>query len=67
VNAQNLKRCGFGDNDIQALKQAFREIFNGENLEPNVKAIKRYLKRSDTNRHIRKLIESLQSAGPGRP
>ncbi len=61
VNSQKLKRCGFGDDDIRALKDAFHDIFNGgEQLAPA--ALEEFARRDDLNPQVRKLIEALQSA-----
>lgn len=65
VNSQKLKRCGFGDEDIRALKDAFHDIFNGgEQLAPA--ALEEFARRDDLNPHVRKLIEALQGAQPGK-
>lgn len=64
VNAHKLKRCGFDDKDIQALKEAFREIFNGD--DPNAQAVDEFAARGDLNPHVRHLVESLQASAKGR-
>jgi len=61
VNTQNLKRCGFCDDDIQALKDAFREIFNGQCEGPNEQAIARMLAETNLNPRIRRLIDAIQA------
>ncbi len=67
VNAENLRRCGFGDGDIRALKEAFRELYNGTGGGPEPDAMQRLARRGDLNPHVRRLVESLQSsAGDGR-
>ena len=60
VNTQNLKRCGLGEEDIQALKQAFHEIFNGEDLHPNEEAIQKISRSPKANPHVLKLLETLR-------
>ncbi len=64
VNAENLRRCGFGDRDIRALKDAFREMYNGAGGRPNAKAVARLLERTDLNPHVLRAVEALRgSAG----
>ena len=50
VNTENLKRCGFGDDDIRCLKQAYRELFAGGKIHADV--LKRLL--DDENIHVRR-------------
>lgn len=64
VNTEGLKRCGFGEDDIRALKEAFREIFNGEGATPDEEALAR-LSDSAANPHVRRLVQVLQ-AGRGK-
>lgn len=59
VNSENLRRCGFGDGDIRALKSAFRELFNGGAEEPDPAAMERLRTREEVNPHVRHLIEYL--------
>ena len=63
VNTQNLKRCGFGEEDIGALKQAFHEIYSGENGAPDEEALRRLALDPAANPHVRKLLETLRAAG----
>ena len=35
VNTENLRRCGFADESIAQIKEAFRAIFNGDSALPN--------------------------------
>jgi len=66
VNTQNLKRCGFSDDDIHALKDAFREIFNGQAERINKQVIARMVGEKDKlNPHIRRLIDAIE-AGEGK-
>jgi UDP-N-acetylglucosamine acyltransferase len=67
VNSQNLKRCGFGEEDIQALKQAFHEIYSGENGAPDEEALRRIANSPDANPQILRLLETLRpKEGEGR-
>lgn len=59
VNTQNLKRCGFGEEDIQALKQAFHEIYSGENGRPDEEALRRLARGPATNPQVLRLLETL--------
>jgi UDP-N-acetylglucosamine acyltransferase len=63
VNTRNLKRCGFGDDDIKAIKTAFRELFNGAAGTVNADALAKYLE--DSNAHLRRLAEVVKSAEAG--
>ncbi|MHC4295156.1 MAG: hypothetical protein ACYSTL_06185 [Planctomycetota bacterium] len=63
VNTRNLKRCGFDDDDIRAIKTAFRELFNGSAGTVNEAAIGKFLK--DSNPHISRLAEAVQSGLSG--
>ncbi|MBS3735112.1 MAG: hypothetical protein KGY99_09335 [Phycisphaerae bacterium] len=62
VNAENLRRCGFGDRDIRALKDAFRQMYNGTSGRAAPQAVARLLKRDDLNPHVRRAVEA---AGDG--
>ncbi len=64
VNTRNLKRCGFGDDDVRALKVAFRELFNGATDFVNDEALVKL--RGHTNPHVRRLVESVQRSQDGR-
>ena len=60
VNAENLRRCGFGDDDIRALKNAFRELFNDTNDPCDAEVIRRLKKLAGTNPHVMQLIQSIK-------
>lgn len=62
VNTRNLKRCGFGEDDIHALKEAFRELFNGPDGEVNEEALSRIEAAGNPNPHVRKLIGAVRRA-----
>ena len=60
ANTENLRRCGFGEDDIRALRIAFRELFNSTGGEVNGKAMRKLSRKSGLNRHVRQLIEFMQ-------
>jgi UDP-N-acetylglucosamine acyltransferase len=62
VNTQNLKRCGFNDADLRALKSAFREIYNGEGGRARPDAVRDLLARKNLNSHVRTLAETVAAA-----
>jgi len=64
VNTTNLKRCGFGDDDIRAIKSAFRDLYNGSSNAPRPEALSRLLKES--NPYVRRLAEAVQAGFPER-
>jgi UDP-N-acetylglucosamine acyltransferase len=64
VNTHNLKRCGFGDDDIRALKSAFRELFNGGGRRHDASAYRRLLEAPDLNPHVRKLLQAVEARDP---
>jgi UDP-N-acetylglucosamine acyltransferase len=63
VNSQNLKRCGFGDQDLRVLKRAFRRLFNGEGLKTDREALQQILNDQNANPHVRSLADALEAAG----
>jgi len=65
VNTRNLKRCGFGDDDIAAIKTAFRELFNGSSGQINEAIIPRLL--DDPNPHVRRLAEDVSGSARRSP
>ena len=64
VNTENLRRCGFDDEDIRALRSAFRELFNGTGCAADEDAIKRMLGQKDLNPQVRRAINAIRSAKP---
>lgn len=64
VNTENLKRCGFGQDDIRAIKAAFRSLFNGTAEFTGQKALAKCL--ADPNIHVRRLAEAVQRGEAGR-
>ena len=61
VNAVKLQRCGFGEDDIRAIKSAFRELYNGGGEEPDGKVLQQLLKDNDINPHVRRLAEAVKA------
>jgi UDP-N-acetylglucosamine acyltransferase len=62
VNTENLRRCGFGEDDIHALKTAFREMYDGSGSSADPAAIRRWLGLKDLNPHVRRLIEEVRAS-----
>ena len=63
VNSHNLKRCGFDDDDIRAIKHAFRGLFGDPaGSDVNAEALDKLRAEGDLNEHVRQLIEAV-----GRP
>lgn len=62
LNTRNLKACGFGEDDIHALKAAFRELFNGRGVEVKPDALDRLDRDPDLNPYVRKLADALKAA-----
>ena len=62
LNTRNLKACGFGEQDIHALKAAFRELFNGRGAEVKREALARLARQADVNPYVRKLTDALKAA-----
>jgi len=61
VNTVNLRRCGFGEDDIRALRTAFRELFNGVGPEVNADVLER-LGKTPGNPYVARLVEALVAA-----
>ncbi len=60
VNSHNLKRCGFDDDDIRAIKHAFRELFaDPAASEADAEALAELGAQNDLNEHVRQLVETL--------
>ncbi|MFP4105019.1 MAG: hypothetical protein ACLFVU_02920 [Phycisphaerae bacterium] len=68
VNTHNLRACGFGESDIKALKNAFRELFNGSGIQAKPEAMERLAGEDEMNPFVERLIESIaesQQTGGG--
>ena len=61
VNAENLKRCGFGDQDIRALKDALRELYDGSTSKADPAALARLDSDKNINPHVRTLIQAVRA------
>jgi len=59
VNAENLRRCGFDDRDVRALKNAFRELYGGAASDPERRVVDRLQEQRDLNPHVRRLLDAL--------
>jgi len=67
VNTENLKRCGFSEEDIRALKLAFRRIYAGAGETPDMDAVAEALADRRANEHVRRFAQGIQdSASAGR-
>jgi UDP-N-acetylglucosamine acyltransferase len=62
LNTRNLKACGFGEQDIHALKAAFRELFNGRGAEVKRDALDRIARDAGANPYVRRLTDALRAA-----
>jgi len=60
VNIENLRRCGFGDDDIRKLKKAFRDLFNGPNSPAHSHGAEKLSADAKANPHVRRLVEFLR-------
>jgi len=61
VNTRNLKACGFGEDDIHALKAAFRELFNGDGAAAG-EALARLDATAELNPCVRRLVDAVCAA-----
>ena len=59
VNTHLLQRCGFGADDIRALKRAYRELYNGDRREPDPLVMAKLLADPGLNARVRQAIERL--------
>ncbi|MCJ7544130.1 MAG: hypothetical protein MUP47_06130 [Phycisphaerae bacterium] len=66
VNSEKLRRCGFGDEDVRALKDAFREVFNHTGARVDEAAVERLAGQANLNSHVRRLVEALRAHLGGR-
>jgi len=64
VNSENLRRCGFDKSDIEALKGAFRLLFNGDADTPDEDALGTVQAQFD-NPYVRTLIDSIRRSAAG--
>ena len=59
VNTHNLTRCGFAEDDIRALKDAFRELFDPSGSRVDRRALERLVRERPANDHVCRLLASL--------
>lgn len=64
ANSENLRRCGFGEKDIKAVKSALREIYNGIG-QVNNKVLKKLTKSASPNPYVKRLVEFIQTNNEG--
>lgn len=64
VNIENLRRCGFSDDDIREIKSAFRELFNGSGGPANQQVLARLSGQCAPDSHLQRLCRSLQQMKP---
>ena len=62
VNSHNLKRCGFGDDEIRELKRVFRDLFNGAAGQPNPDQLRRLRAQPERGGHVQRLLDSLEAS-----
>jgi len=70
VNTHNLTRCGFAEEDIRALKNAFRELFDPVAGYADAEALERLSQAEQGSDHVNRLLQALRpnagrKAGPG--
>jgi UDP-N-acetylglucosamine acyltransferase len=63
VNTHNLKRCGFSDESIEALKDIFRSLFNGAEHGVVPGRLGEWSSRVDLDENQRYLVDFLRRAG----
>lgn len=59
VNSENLKRCGFTEDDIRSLREAFRELFDQEARQVRAGVLDGYLHDEGVNACVRHLAQTL--------
>jgi len=64
LNVENLRRCGFDAASIEALKHAFRSLFNGSCATPTPEQLTEAEAASD-NEYVRHLVGSLRRSAAG--
>ncbi|MCL2700596.1 MAG: hypothetical protein FWE88_02755 [Phycisphaerae bacterium] len=62
VNSEKLRRCGFADSSIKAIKQAFHELYNGSGDHANADVLDRLLASDDTDIHVQRLAQSVKNS-----
>ena len=59
VNTHNLRRCGFGQDDIRALKTAFRDLYNGAGHGVNRDVLDELLGDTESPPPVRRLAQAI--------
>lgn len=59
VNTHNLRRCGFGQADIRALKTAFRDLYNGAGRGVNRDVLDALLGEAESPPPVRRLAQAI--------
>ena len=59
VNTHNLKRCGFPEETIAGLKDAFRVLFDGARRQVVQDVVAEWARRTDLDEHQRYLVDFL--------
>ena len=62
VNSENLKRCGFSEDDIRSLKLAYRRIFAGMGDAPDMDAAADALADHRANEHVKRFAQAVLDA-----
>lgn len=62
VNVEKLRRCGFAEESIERLKQAFRQLFDGAALPPAPERLAQVEPLAD-DANVRRLLDSLRRGG----
>jgi UDP-N-acetylglucosamine acyltransferase len=60
VNTQNLKRCGFDEQTINDLKDAFRAVYGGSSDSPSAAALGQLAARDGLDQHVRRFVAFVQ-------
>jgi len=59
ANTTNLKRCGFPEQAVAGLKEAFRALYDGKHREAHDDAVAEWAARTDLDEHQRYLMDFL--------
>ncbi|MCY2924189.1 MAG: hypothetical protein NT031_01910 [Planctomycetota bacterium] len=62
VNTENLKRCGFSEEDIRSLKLAYRRIFAGAGDAPDLDAAADAFADRRANEHVKRFAQAVLDA-----
>ena len=67
VNSHNLKRCGFDQADIRAIKHALRDLFDPSGSEVDTEALDKLLGRDDLDDHVLGLVQAVARSASAAP